>query len=138
MKLEAYEAIAAAGGYGKKFKPQREPDPPKKQTRIKRTVHAIPKKLKQAVLETKGGFCFMGHCPNCGAGPVDIKSDFHHFIHRSKGGKDCIEHLWPCRRECHDYIHKHPKIERAMFKEIEAAGIPVTWKAETKGIGKCR
>jgi hypothetical protein len=124
-----YEEIAAAGGLSKPTRVQ------KKRARLKSHYKPIPRDLKEAVLETKGRLCFMGHCPNCGAAPVGIDDDQHHFPHKSRGGKDCIEHLWPCRRECHEFVHTHPAIEREMLREIEAAGIPVVWKAQTKGIG---
>jgi 5-methylcytosine-specific restriction endonuclease McrA len=113
-------------------KPNRKNKPKKK---LKTRYKSIPVDIKRAVLEEKGRLCFLGHCPNCGAAPVTINDDFHHYPHRSKGGKDIPEHLWPCRRECHDYIHDHPLIERAMFNELEKAGYKVIWKVETKGIG---
>jgi 5-methylcytosine-specific restriction endonuclease McrA len=119
-------------------KPHREKKPKKglkAKTRLKAHYEPIPKEIKEAVLQEKGRLCFCGHCPNCGAAPVGLNDDFHHFPRRSKGGKDIVDHLWPCRRECHDYIHLNPMIERMMFREIEESGIKVIWKATTKGIG---
>lgn len=131
-----YEEIAVAGGIAK---PVRQPKPKKRlrnKTRLKTHYQPIPKEIKKAVLEEKGRLCFLGFCPVCGGqAAVGMDDDFHHFPHKSKGGKDCVIHLWPARRECHDYIQTHPREERMMFNEIEAAGIQVVWKVQIKGIG---
>jgi 5-methylcytosine-specific restriction endonuclease McrA len=104
-----------------------------KKTPLKTHYEPIPKEVKEAVLEEKGRLCFLGCCPVCGGqAEVEMNDDFHHFPHKSRGGKDCVEHLWPGKRECHDYIQTHPLEEKEMFKEIEAAGIKVVWKVELK------
>jgi 5-methylcytosine-specific restriction endonuclease McrA len=93
--------------------------PLKSKTQLKANFKPIPKELKLKVLQEKGNLCFLGFCPNCGGqATVTEKDDFHHFPHKSRGGKDCVEHLWPCRRECHQFIHDNPLIEKEMFKEI--------------------
>jgi hypothetical protein len=93
--------------------------PLKSKTKLKANYKPIDKALKLKVLSEKGNLCFLGFCLNCGGQAlVNENDDFHHFPHKSRGGKDCIEHLWPCLRECHRYIHDHPAIEKEMFKEI--------------------
>lgn len=131
-----YSLIGEFGGIAK---PVRERKPKKrlqKKTPLKTHYEPIPKEIKEAVLEEKGRLCFLGFCPVCGGqAPVGMDDDFHHMPHKSRGGKDCIAHLWPARRECHEFIQTHPREERMMFNEIEAAGIQVIWKVQIKGIG---
>lgn len=131
-----YEEIAAAGGIAKPAKKVKLKKGLQNKTTLKSHYKPIPKEIKEAVLEEKGRLCFLGFCPVCGGqSPIGMDDDFHHFPHKSRGGKDCVAHLWPARRECHDFIQTHPWEERMMFHEIEAAGIPVTWKVKTKEIG---
>lgn len=40
-------------------------------------------------------------CEGCGSKSVDI----HHLVNRSHGGKDEIENLCACCRECHTKAH---------------------------------
>ena len=129
----------ALSGLGLKF-----PKPKKKKkyqglkkTRLKSHYKPIPIEVKKAVLEQKGSLCFLGHCPVCGGqAEVGLKDDFHHFVHKGKGGQDIVLHLWPCRRECHDHMHDHPTDEREMFKEIEAAGHKVVWRIDGKKVNR--
>lgn len=105
----------------------------KRKTKLKSKHNPIPLEVKKAVLEEKGSLCFLGHCPICGGmARVTVKDDAHHFPHRSQGGKDIVEHLWPCRRDCHRAIHDAPWMERLMFQEMETAGISVVWKVAVK------
>lgn len=121
-------------------KPHKEKKPRKPlraKTPLKSHYEPIPLKLKREVLQEKGNLCFLGFCPNCGGqATVTESDDFHHFPHKSRGGRDCVKDLWPSLRVCHHFIQTHPWEEKEMFKEIEAAGIPVVWKAKTKGIDK--
>ncbi len=131
-----YQAITNAGGIAKPIKIPKLKKGLKKKTPLKSHYEPIAKDIKKAVLEEKGQLCFLGFCPVCGGrAPVGMNDDLHHFPHKSRGGKDCVAHLWPSRRECHDYIQTHPQIERMMFSEIEKAEIKVEWKAKTKEIG---
>ncbi len=120
-------------------KPQKKEKPKKglkSRTPLKAHYEPIDKKLKEEVIQVKGNLCFMGFCPNCQEGTtVDIYDDFHHFPHKSRGGQDCVLDLWPSARMCHEFIQTHPWEEKEMFRQIEAAGIPVRWKAARKGIG---
>jgi 5-methylcytosine-specific restriction endonuclease McrA len=105
--------------------------PLKARTKLKANRTGIPTVVKINTLILRGNKCFMGLCEVCGGQSfVTLEDDFHHYPHRSRGGKDIPEHLWPCKRECHDYMHDHPVFEREMFKRIEAAGIAVVWKVE--------
>jgi hypothetical protein len=127
-----YQAIAAAGGIPKpqpKKKPRKSP-----KKGLKRTIHPVPKKVKEQALE-KSAFCFCGLCPVCEGLSVTIDDDPHHFPHKSQGGRDIPEHIWMCKRICHGYIHDHPLEERALFEKIEAAGWLVDWHGECGGGG---
>ncbi len=131
-----YRAITNAGEIAKPIKIPKLKKGLKKKTPLKSHYEPIPKDIKEVVLEQKGRLCFMGFCPVCGGrAPVGMNDDFHHFPHKSRSGKNCVEHLWPARRECHDYIQTHPWEERMMFHEIEKAGYKVIWRIQTKGIG---
>lgn len=130
-----YEEIAAAGGIAKPVKAKKPKLKLRAKPRIKSHSKPISIKLKKEVIREKGNLCFLGFCPSCGGKFVTDHDDAHHFPHRSRLGKDRVEDLWPALRLCHDFIHKHPRIEREMFKRIEEAGYKVTWKAKTKGIG---
>ena len=93
--------------------------PLKAKTKLKSHYEPIDKKLKEEVLKVKGTKCFLGFCICCGGqAEVTINDDFHHYKHKSQGGKDRVEDLWPCRRECHDFMHLHPALERTMFEEM--------------------
>ena len=118
-------------------KPTRKPKkakPLKTKKNLKSHYKPVPIEIKRASLETKGRFCLAGHCPNCGGrAEVNEYDDPHHFPHKgSKGGKDIPEHIWMVKRICHSFLHDNPLIERAAFKEIEEAGIPVVWKVKNK------
>lgn len=135
-----YAAIADAGGIPKP-QPKKKPQGKKRKNStiapnkgLKRTVHPVPKKVKEQALE-KSAFCFCGLCPVCRGLPVTVDDDPHHFPHKSQGGRDIPEHVWMCKRICHGYIHDHPLEERALFEKIEAAGWLVDWHGERGGGG---
>jgi hypothetical protein len=126
-----YHAIAAAGGIPKphpKKKPRKSPN-----KGLKRTIHPVPKKVKEQALE-KSAFCFCGLCPVCRGLPVTVDDDPHHYPRKgSQGGRDIPEHIWMCKRICHSYMHDHPLVEKEMFQRIEAAGYFVDWGAKKLG-----
>jgi 5-methylcytosine-specific restriction endonuclease McrA len=97
---------------------------------LKSNSKPIPLELKREVLKVKGNFCLMGLCENCG-GRAEA-TDLHHFLHKSQGGKDVIEHLWPINRLCHSYYHDHPVEEKEIFKLIQKSGWKVVWKVDIK------
>jgi hypothetical protein len=131
-----YYAISNAGGLAK---PVREPKPKKglkKRTPLKARYNSIPLEIKIAVFQEKGNRCFWGFCEHCGGQAiVTVNDDFHHHPKRSHRGKNIVDHLFPCLRLCHSYYEEHPLEEKEMFKRMEAAGIPVIWEAQTKGLG---
>ncbi len=136
-----YEAIADAGGFGKVTRNKKKDrkanrksrKPLKSKTKPKSKYKPVPLDVKLTALETKGRFCFAGFCPVCGGtAEVNEHDDPHHFPHRSQGGKDRPKYIWMAKRDCHRFIHDNPMLERLMFQEIEAAGLPVYWKAEEK------
>lgn len=108
--------------------------PLKAKTTLKSKSKAIPIELKKAVLEEKGRLCMSGYCFNCGGTAiVNEHDDAHHQPKRSQGGKDIVEHLWMAKHECHMAFHDNPMLEREMFKQMEADGLPVVWKVNIKG-----
>lgn len=132
-----YMEIAKAGGIPKPVRPEKKAKPLKSKTRLKSHYEPIPIEVKEAVLREKGNRCFLGFCEHCGGQAiVTINDDFHHHPKRSHQGQNIVAHLFPCLRICHSYYEDHPMEEKEMFKRMEAAGIPVVWKADTKQIGK--
>jgi hypothetical protein len=110
----------------------KEKKPLKAKKRLQSKSKPIPIELKQAVLTEKGHLCMCGYCFNCGGTAiVNEHDDGHHFPHRSKGGKDIVEHLWMAKHDCHMAFHDNPMLEREMFKQMEADGIPIVWKVES-------
>ena len=134
-----YAAIANAGGIPKP-QPKKKPQGKKRKNStispnkgLKRTIHPVPKKVKEQALE-KSAFCFCGLCPVCRGLPVTVDDDPHHYPRKgSQGGRDIPEHIWMCKRICHSYMHDHPLVEKEMFQRIEAAGYFVDWGAKKLG-----
>lgn len=132
-----YLAIAEAGGIPKPVRPKQKPKPLKSKTRLKSHYKPIDKKLLKELFETKGSFCFMGLCENCGG--LSQATDLHHFPHKGPHSTpDDIKYLWPANRICHDYYHSHPLEERELFKLIEKAGWKVYWKVEESKLNKLK
>jgi len=115
-----YNAIASAGGFGKTAqKKPKESAKLKQKKPLKSNNKPVPLELKREVLRIKGNFCLAGFCPICGGRAIVTEhDDAHHYPHRSRGGKDCVEHLWLMRHECHMELHLHPLIEKQVFAEI--------------------
>jgi 5-methylcytosine-specific restriction endonuclease McrA len=144
MNAEAYEEIAKHGGIPKPSKTKKtggkqgegfsRPNCSLKATKgLKKTINVIPLEVKVETFKLKGNLCFMGFCPVCGGqARVTLEDDFHHFVHKSKGGKDKPEMLWPCKRDCHTHMHDHPLDEKEMFKLIEESGVKVIWKVNNE------
>lgn len=119
--------------FPKNVKPKKEKKGLKSKTRLKSHSKPIPIELKREVIQVKGNLCFLGFCEHCGGrATVTEHDDCHHHPKRSHQGQDIVAHLFPCLRLCHSYYEAHPLEEKEMFKRMEAAGIPVVWKAESK------
>jgi len=138
MNLEAYDAIAAAGGIPK---PQSK-RPRKGISRPNQVLKIYPEgidlKVKIETIRIKGNRCFCGQCEVCGGTAiVTLEDDFHHFPHKgSHSTPDDPKYLWPAKRDCHDYYQTHPREERTLFKRIEVAGIEVFWTVPKKEVEK--
>jgi hypothetical protein len=131
MDIDAYRAIAECGGQAKPEPKVKTKKPLKAKKSLKSKSKPIPKEIKEAVLEQKGGRCFMGLCEHCGG--MAEATDLHHYPHKGPNSTpDEVKYLWPANRICHDYYHDHPLAEKELFKKIEGEGWPVVWKIPGK------